>query len=204
MPGSRATVNDGPDGLEIVMPAPRVWPAIVLIGLWLAGWVTGEAFALRQILAPGPIQAKAFLLAWLAFWTLGGAIALSTCLWMLFGHERVRLRPDAFTLQREAFGFGPRKVYQLDRVRDLRARAMPALDVFRVADRAPAPDGTKTLSPGQADAVLGVLGVCGPGIGFTYDGRPVRFGVALDPTEAQSIVSQLRGRHTFDAGRSAA
>ena len=124
---ARAVMNDSPEGLEIVIPAPRIWPVVVFLALWLAGWATGEVFALRQVLSPAPVPAKVFLAVWLAFWTLGGTAALSICSWMLVGHERVRLRPDALTIQREAFGLGPTKVYGFDRIRNLRAQPMPPL-----------------------------------------------------------------------------
>ena len=203
-PGSRAAVNDSPEGLEIVMPAPRIWPLVVFLGFWLAGWVTGEAFALRQLLSPSPLGAKVFLAVWLSFWTFGGTAALSICVWMLTGHERVRLRPDALTLQREAFGLGPVKVYELDRVRDLTAQALPPLTEVAVARGATTPDGKLVVSPEQAGAVLRVMGIGGPGITFRYDGRPVRFGVALDPLEARMVVSQLQARHSFASGWTAA
>jgi len=50
---------------------------IGFLGSWLAGWATSEVFALRAVLAPAPLPARAFLLLWLAFWTLGGAFALA-------------------------------------------------------------------------------------------------------------------------------
>jgi hypothetical protein len=56
----------------------------------------------------------------------------------------------------------------------------------------------------QAGAVLRVIGIGGPGVLFRYDGRPVRFGLALDPAEAHQVVAQLQGRHSFADGCHAA
>ena len=201
---ARAAVNDSPEGLEIVIPAPRIWPMIVFLGLWLAGWATGEAFALRQILSPTPLPAKAFLAVWLAFWTLGGTAALSICVWMLVGHERVRLRPDALTIQREAFGLGPTRVYELDRIRNLVAQALPPLTEVAVARSAQAPGGKLAVSAEKAGAVLRLIGIGGPGVFFNYGGKPVRFGVALDPMEARMVVTQLQARHSFTSRETAA
>lgn len=195
---SRAVTNDSPEGLEIVIPAPRVWPVVAFLAFWLAGWATGEVFALRQILSPGPAAARVFLAGWLAFWTFGGVSALAICLWMLVGHERVRLRPDALVIQREAFGLGPTRVYALDGVRNLRAAPLPALPTVPAAGGATAPPEE------QAKAALNVIGIRGPGISFTYAHRPVRFGVALDPAEARGVVAQLSARHSFPEGLSAA
>lgn len=201
---ARAVVNDSPEGLELVIPAPRIWPVVIFLALWLAGWATGEVFALRQILSPAPVQAKVFLAVWVAFWTLGGAAALSICVWMLVGHERVRLRPDALTIQREACGLGPTRAYELDRVLNLRAQPMPSLTEVTVAPSAQAPDGRRSVPAEQVKAVMRVVGIGGPGISFTYAGKPVRFGVALDPREAQMLVTQLHARHSFAEGQSAA
>ena len=199
-PGTRATVTDSPEGLEIVMPAPRIWLVVAFLGLWLVGWVTGEAFAVRQILEPGPPAARVFLAVWLAGWTVGGAAAAGIGAWMLVGHERVRLRPDALVVQREAFGFGPRRVYPLERIRDLRAVELPPLPELPLGPGDHAPDVSTAETAGAA---LRIVGIGGPGITFRYDGRPVRFGLALDPLEARQVVAQLKGRHSFPEGRAA-
>ena len=201
---SRAVVNDSPEGLQIVIPAPRIWPVVVFLGLWLAGWATGEIFALRQVLSPAPVPAKVFLAVWLAFWTFGGTAALSICLWMLIGHERVSLRPDALTIQREAFGLGPTRSYELDRVRNLHAQPMPPLSEIAVKGDAQALGGKQTVPAEQVTMALRAVGSGGPGISFTYASRPVRFGVALDPVEARMVVTQLQARHAFAEGQSAA
>jgi hypothetical protein len=199
-PGTRATITDSPEGLEIVVPAPRIWLVVGFLGLWLVGWVTGEVFALRQLLEPGPAAARLFLIVWLTFWTFGGSAALGMGLWMLVGHERVRLRPDALVIQREAFGLGPRKVYSLDRIRDLRAVDLPPMPELRSLHGDELPDAITAATAGGA---LRIIGIGGPGITFRYDGRPVRFGLALDPLEAHQVVSQLQGRHGFPGGRAA-
>lgn len=198
----RATMTDSPDGLEVVMPAPRVWPVIIFLGLWLTGWATGEAFALRQVLSPMPVGGILFLAVWLAGWTLGGAVALSVCVWMLVGHERVKLRPDVLTIRREALGLGPGKHYALDRVTNLRAPVPPALP--ELAQAREAMSGKMSASPEAVARALQVVGIGGPGIVFDYGGKPVRFGVALDPTEARQVVAQLQGRHAFPENPAAA
>jgi hypothetical protein len=99
----------------------------LLLGPWLLGWAFGEVFAIQQILAPGPPQAKIFLAVWLALWTVGGCAAAGHVLWMLVGRERLRLTSDALTLKREVFGLGRTKRYDLQRIRGLRATAIPPL-----------------------------------------------------------------------------
>jgi hypothetical protein len=200
-PGSRATVCDSPDGLEIVIPAPRIWIAIGFLGPWLAGWSLGEVSALRALLQPAPPPALGFLAVWLALWTLGGSLALSLCAWLLVGHECVRLRADALTIRREAFGIGPLKTYDLARITDLRALPMPEIRVAVARGRtAPATGEARTLTAGQVAALRSAVGIGGPGIVFDYRGRRVLFGVALDPLEARQVVVQLQSRHAFAQG----
>ncbi len=196
---SRATVSDSPDGLEFVMPAPRVWFVIVFLTLWLLGWAAGESFALRALLRPGPLPVKGFLLVWVAFWTLGGASALSICVWMLAGHERVRLGMDSLVIRREAFGIGPAQSYALDRISNLRAEQLPRLTAL-----AQTRGGAAPATPEQTATAMRLAGIGGPGIWFEYQGRPVRFGLALDAIEARQVVSQLQARHTFPEGHAAA
>jgi hypothetical protein len=200
----RAVVNDSPEGLEIVLPAPRIWPVVVFLAVWLAGWATGEAFALRQVLSPAPVPARVFLAVWLVFWTFGGMAALSICVWMLVGHERVRLRPDALTIQREAFGLGPTRVYELDRIRNLRAQPLPPFPEVTAAQSGQSSEGKRIVPGEKAKTILRIIGVGGPGVSFTYARRPVRFGVALDPAEARMVVTQLQARHSFAEGQTAA
>jgi hypothetical protein len=143
-PESRVTTNDSPDGLEIVVPAPRVWIVIVFLGLWLGRWATGEVFALRAVLGVGPVKA-----------------------------------------------------YALDRISNLRAQEMPAAVSLKAV-----PAGTRPTQE-QAAALLALVGIRGPGIAFDYEGKPVRFGFALDALEARQIVAQLQARHAFAGGQAA-
>ncbi|MBI5711482.1 MAG: hypothetical protein HZC42_14445 [Candidatus Eisenbacteria bacterium] len=183
----RATVNDSADGLEIAIPAPRVWLAVLFLGFWLFGWATGEAFAIRQLFGPGPTEARMFLAVWLAGWTLGGGAALAACAWMLAGKERVRLLPDVLAIRRDVLGLGFTKPYPLDRVRNLRAQALPEIPPGLANPQALA--GVKTA--------MRLVGVLGPGIAFDCDGRSVRFGFAIDLVEAQQLVTLLKARHAF-------
>ena len=95
-------------------------------------------------------------------------------------------------------------VYEFDRIRNFRAQPMPPLPAAPAAPGAQAPDGRPVVPAEKAAAVLRVVGIGGPGISFTYSGRPVRFGVALDPDEAHSVAAQLEARHSFADGQSAA
>ncbi|HVP15408.1 MAG TPA: hypothetical protein VMS88_07675 [Terriglobales bacterium] len=193
---SRVTMNDSPEGLEIVMPAPRNWLVIGFLSVWLMGWAAGETFAVRGLLGPAPLPARAFLAVWLAFWTLGGATALGAVAWMLAGHERVRLRSDALTVRYEVLGIGRVRAYALDSISKLRSLSAPALAAMTLPGTPP-PLAEPAPSLQQIGAVLAITGLRGGGIAFESRGRPVRLGLALDAAEAQQVLTQLRARHSF-------
>ncbi|RMF23380.1 MAG: hypothetical protein D6760_05450 [Deltaproteobacteria bacterium] len=167
----RADVHDGPDGLEVIIPAPRNWFVIAFLLFWLGGWTTGGLGAVWLGLSsdvPGPV--KLFLLFWLGGWLLGEVYAIYTVAWQLAGRERIVLAPSHLLLAREVFGLGRRRTFDLQRVSNL-----------RVVPRMP---------PGPAGAWAGRLA-------FDYGSSTVRWGRGLDEPEAERIAGLLRGRHDF-------
>ena len=59
-------MDDSPDGLEIVLPAPRNWLVSGGFSVWLVGWTLGEVSALRGLLGHTPVSARGFLALGLA------------------------------------------------------------------------------------------------------------------------------------------
>src|SRR5512147_2649649 len=121
VPGNRATITDGPDGLQFVIPPRRQLFPMVFLPIWLAGWLFGESAVIRE-LASGRIHGGPllFVVIWLAAWTVGGAFALSYLLWMLAGRERVILRPDALVIRHECLGLARAREYSLGNISNLR------------------------------------------------------------------------------------
>lgn len=104
-------------GLEATLKVSggsRFSGAIFLV-VWLTFWVVGEGVVLgilfwgawclltgqppgagKAPLQPGPaIATGLFLLFWVSFWTLGGVLAWRELLRLLFGRDRLLVRPDA-------------------------------------------------------------------------------------------------------------
>lgn len=78
---SRVTVEESFEGLQISCPVRASWPLrlfiVVFLGAWLSGWVAGEIFAIRALLAEhSPLFAKLFLVVWVCGWTVGGIAAM--------------------------------------------------------------------------------------------------------------------------------
>jgi hypothetical protein len=97
------------------------WFVIAFLSFWLAGWATGELFALRMLGLPVPwllpmpgppagsgfsfpSAGSLFILFWLAFWTIGGLSALHEIAYLIGGRETLQFRPAEV---RYGLGIGP-------------------------------------------------------------------------------------------------
>src|SRR5882762_1075811 len=89
----RSSLKDGPEGLEVVVPAKRNLFVMLFLLAWLGGWAFGEVSALRELISGAAGGPKAFMAFWLVGWTIGGGLAVFAWLWMLAGRERILLRP---------------------------------------------------------------------------------------------------------------
>jgi hypothetical protein len=171
----KASIAESPRGLEVVVPARRSWFVPSFLGLWLCGWAAGEIAVSTQLLtsARDVGGARLFMLVWLAAWTLGGGFALYVFLWSLVGRERIVLTPSILSIQRELFGLGRLREYELIHVRDLRV----SRDVY---------------NPFDVRSGLQFWGIGGGAIAFDHGAGTVRFGAAIDEGEAKAIVERMR------------
>lgn len=179
VPGNRATMTDGPDGLQFVIPPRRQLFPMIFLPIWLAGWLFGEAAAIRE-LASGrlPRWPFLFMVIWLVAWTVGGAFVLLCVAWMYVGRERVVLRPDMLVIRREVLGLARAREYDLGRISNLRV----SLDA-------------PSLAGGWVAQKYLPLG--GGIIAFDYGAKTLRFGGSIDEPEARGILAELRRRHRF-------
>jgi len=142
---------------------------MVLLAVWMAGSLLGEAFGANWLLAGEEDTPIFFLGAWVVLWTMSGGAALVACLWMARGQEIVTLRPDTLEIRRDVLGWGTTREYDLAYARNLRV-------------------SQRRFDPKRP---LEVLGVGGGSVAFDYGARTLRFGSSLDEAEARQIVSEL-------------
>jgi len=173
----RSSLKDGPDGLELVIPAKRNLFLMLFLLAWLGGWAFGEVSALKE-LRSGAGAPKAFLAFWLVGWTLGGGFAASVWLWMLAGRERILLRSGILAVRREVFGLGWTREYDLAQVRNLRVSA----------------ESDNRAGWGATGRFWGFSG--GP-VAFDYGASTVRCAASVDEPEAAQIIRDLKTRHAF-------
>ncbi len=174
----RASIIGGPEGLEIVIPAPRNLFALVFLGTWLMAWIVGEVSALAGLGSGGRLAPDAFLALWLAFWTVGGCFAGYSWLWMLAGKERILMGASSLRVKRDSLGLGRTRAYALHRIRNLSVATGPIL-------------------PSDPRAVFKAWGIIGGRIAFDYEGKTIRFGSSLEEAEARMIVDRMRARFAF-------
>jgi len=174
----RATITGGPEGLEIVIPAPRYLLVLLFLGVWLLGWLMGEMTVIAQLFSRRPAGPEAFLLIWLIFWTVGGGFAAYIWLWMLAGRERILMGSSTLLTKRDVLGLGRTRTYEYHKIRNLRV--------------APQPTG-----PRNAGVALRLSGLAGGLIAFDYEGKTIRFGAGIDEAEAQMIVERMKQRYAF-------
>jgi len=171
---ARATVQDGPNGLQITIPGARRRFVSLFLLAWLGGWFFGERNALRELMTGTAGEERGFLAFWLIAWTLGGLGVIYLILWSSLGRERLTLRPDALVLRREVLGIGRSREYDIRYIKDLRI-APPAAYGYRQGQQ--------------------FWGLGGGRIAFDYGAKTVSFASAIDEAEAKLLVEQLRTRH---------
>jgi hypothetical protein len=180
----RGSVQEGPEGLEIVIPPRPNWFRTLFLGAWLCGWAVGEFMVpttfLSRDLEP---EARMFAMAWLAAWTLGGGFAIYAFLWSIFGRERVLLTPLSLRIKRDLFGTGRVREYELIHIRDL--RCAPAI-----------------YNPHDFRSGMQVWGIGGGTIAFDHGSATVRFGAGLEEGEAKAIIERMRSRALFASATS--
>lgn len=109
---------------------------VLFLTVWLMFWVVGEslvlwilirgAWALLTGQPPGagraPLEAAPalgvglFLLCWVSFWTLGGVVAGREWLRLLFGRDRLIVRPDGLEIERNFGLFRTRRTFPREKL----------------------------------------------------------------------------------------
>jgi hypothetical protein len=175
----RSKIDDGPEGLSIVIPVRRQFFPLVFLPLWLVGWAVGAVSATRDLLSGQ--DRSLFLVVWLAAWMLGGAFAVLSWLWILAGRERVTAGLGTFVHRYELFGLARTREFDVSQMRNMRVAHEPV----------------NAWTGGNMRA----LGWGGGTVAFDYGAKTVRF-APVDEAEASIIVNHLAKRlHLAQAPR---
>jgi hypothetical protein len=173
---SRVTITDTSGELRIVIPYPRSWFVICVLGFWICGWAVAEVMVPMQLFqGDAPPEGEGFMLAWFGVWTLGGAFAIYALLWQVIGKEILTVQGQTFTTRRDVGGFGFDKEYALLQMKDLRVEQ-------------------QGFNPLDVSSSLQLWGVGGGVIAFEYGAKTHRFGIGLDEAEAKQVVTEIKNR----------
>lgn len=135
-------VNETFHGWEMRLK-PRGWGRFLAAGFlcfWLCGWVAGEIFA-GWVLIRGAAKVSSselvfasqssgfsgaavlfvglFLLLWLGLWTWGGITAIRELLGLIWGEDRLLVRPDALSIERHRGPFVTKTVFRRDELEQI-------------------------------------------------------------------------------------
>lgn len=165
-------------GPRIVIPALRVWPVPIFLGIWLCGWAAGEVSAVRTLLRGGAfVPGQLFMLVWVAGWTVGGGFALLGLAYMIAGREVISVARGNLVLRWEVLGIGRSKVFELGRISNLRVASAAA-------------EADPSVRRAARGGVVPRLG----SVAFDYRGATQRCGMLLDEDDARRVVEEI-GRY---------
>ena len=170
---ARPTLHAIDGGVEAILPAPRRSPLLLVLPLWLCGWLPAGLHSLVALAAPdagAEAASLAFALPWLIVWALGVLAAVGMLLWTCVGVQRVRITRERLTLSHEMLRLQWRRAYRVGDVGHLRA-IRPAM---LLAGSGPVSEPCK--------------------IAFDHGERTVRFAAGIDDHEAIRLVDAIRSR----------
>jgi hypothetical protein len=179
MPSSSFIIKDTPISFEIILPSKRKGLIFVLLGLCIIVWGIVEILAIRSFIKIGIFtsftDSEMLLLSFIVVMTIVGAIIIYVCLWNHIGKEHIIVTHSTLTVKKDIFGYGRKRIYDLNRVTHLCMRDEGGEDPLSV-------------------------NLWGGSIMFDYDSETFHFGLSLNEAEAQYIVNQLYKLNRFRAG----
>ncbi|HOF12965.1 MAG TPA: hypothetical protein PLZ38_08900 [Spirochaetota bacterium] len=144
----------------------KKWSIIIFCVIWLAGWTAGGIAVIIDIgTNPTP-----FMIIWFIVWLLGELFVLYALLWNAFGKEIIKQLNNKIVLKNDILGFGFSKKYEIKKISNVRASGyFGTPDMFNLV----------------------VWNIVGGTIAFDYEGKTIRFGIALEEAEAKEAENIL-------------
>jgi hypothetical protein len=166
-PASGMRMQDLGDRMIVHFRPRRSWGTLAFLGVWLAFWTFGGAFAVYAFSGAAAGE-RLFLLVWLCGWVCGECFAGGVIAWQLFGRELLIVTPAELVVRKEVRRFARTKRYEAAFVRDITAALVPSDE-----DEKP-----------RKDFCLRVK----------YQDRDVRIGEGMGEREAEYVASEVLWR----------
>ncbi len=115
------TIEQSPDGLRVVMRAPRAGCLVAALAALLVGWTAGGIAAVHALVTAGISNpASWLLLVWLAGWLAGELFAAAALAFLINGREVLEVDDSELRLRAEALGRAWTRRYPLAEAENLR------------------------------------------------------------------------------------
>jgi hypothetical protein len=112
---------DDADRFSIEVPPKRNLFVIILILIWLVGWVKGELFAFDMLIESYEEGCKSddllFYILYIIGWTVGGLLVIRSLLWIIAGKEIIIFSKDQLIVSKKRAFLRP-KVYDLKEIKN--------------------------------------------------------------------------------------
>lgn len=173
----RAIIKTQGNKTNIVIPVKRNYLIIIFSSVWLLIWLSFfSSFNSNFGLFSDEGIATLFLL-WITFWIIGGLIVCFVLLWNLFGKEIITINSKYLEVNRNLFGIGRKKQYDIKHVEKFRFNEIPD-NLFSMKSR------------------LAFWGLGEGKIKFDYGMKSPSFGLGLDDAESNYIVKLMKEKAT--------
>ena len=171
----RLTINQYPEGVEVIISARRSPFVNFFLLAWMIGWSVGEIEIVGNLLNYEAETPDAFMVFWACGWTLSGLLAIFIWLWNMKGREIVRISDRELIRSREYVYFSRSKKYATEIITDL-----------RLTDNSPY---ALEMSGGME-----FWGLSGGMISFNYGPGIYKFALGIDESEATRVIETIKAR----------
>ena len=175
-PKHKTEISD--EKLIISMPSKKIFPFIIVFGVWSLIWLSVEIGLVAEIFITQEYNflGVLFFIFWFILWNLLGAFLLYNLMWQLVGKEEIQVTNGSITISQVIIGYKRSKEYLAEHIKDLDV-AWASMDdlTFR---RISVPLG----------ANYGM-------IAFDYGARTFRFAGVVEAAEAKQIIAEIKQKY---------
>jgi hypothetical protein len=161
------------DGLLSIVILPwRDKKKLTLMFLWLFAWTVCGVIVFANYFRAADRDSKIFIIIYLSFWAYFEVSIFRAYVWKRFGREKLWVNKGLLHYQRETYGKGKVRTFNLDLVSQFQLIELKDSNFF------------DTLS--QSFWIRG-----GERIEFSVQGKPIRVGMQLNNEEAKTVIKEM-------------